>query len=140
MFSGVCTLNCCCCSSVTKLCLTLCNIMDNSMPGFPVLRYLPICLNSCSLVAQLVKNPPTMQKTPYGFLGREDPLEKGEATHSSILGHPWWLSWLRICPQCRSLRSIPELGRSPGEGKDYSLQYSGLENSMDCIVCGVHKE
>ena len=32
------------------------------------------------------------------------------------------------------LGSIPRLGRSPGEGKDYPLQYSGLENSMDCIV------
>ena len=31
------------------------------------------------------------------------------------------------------LGSIPGLGRSPGEGKGYSLQYSGLENSMDCI-------
>ena len=29
---------------------------------------------------------------------------------------------------------IPGLGRSPGEGKDYSLQYSGLENSLDFIV------
>ena len=29
--------------------------------------------------------------------------------------------------------SIPGLGRSPGEGKGYLLQYSGLENSMDCI-------
>ena len=28
---------------------------------------------------------------------------------------------------------IPGLGRSPGEGKAYPLQYSGLENSMDCI-------
>ena len=28
---------------------------------------------------------------------------------------------------------IPGLGRSPGEGKGYPLQYSGLENSMDCI-------
>ena len=37
------------------------------------------------------------------------------------------------------LGSIPELGRSPGEGKGYSLQYSGLENSMDCIVHGVAK-
>ena len=37
------------------------------------------------------------------------------------------------------LGSVPELGRSPGEGKDYSLQYPGLENSMDCIVCGVAK-
>ena len=37
------------------------------------------------------------------------------------------------------LGSIPELGRSPGEGKDYPLQYSGLENYMDCIVHGVTK-
>ena len=34
---------------------------------------------------------------------------------------------------------IPGLGRSPGEGKGYPLQYSGLENSMDCIVCGAAK-
>ena len=44
-------------------------------------------------MAQLAKNPPAMQETPVQFLGREDPLEKGEATHSSILGLPWWLSW-----------------------------------------------
>ena len=35
--------------------------------------------------------------------------------------------------------SIPGLGRSPGEGKGYPLQYSGLENSKDCIVHGVAK-
>ena len=34
---------------------------------------------------------------------------------------------------------IPGLGRSPGEGKGYPLQYSSLENSMDCIVPGVAK-
>ena len=34
---------------------------------------------------------------------------------------------------------ISGLGRSPGEGKGYPLQYSGLENSMDCIVLGVTK-
>ena len=34
---------------------------------------------------------------------------------------------------------IPGLGRSPGEGKGYPFQYSGLENSMDCIVHGVAK-
>ena len=33
--------------------------------------------------------------------------------------------------------SIPELGQSPGEGKGYPLQYSGLENSTDCKVHGV---
>ena len=41
-----------------------------------------------SLVAQLLKNPPAMQKTLVLFLGREVPLEKGRATHSSILGLP----------------------------------------------------
>ena len=37
------------------------------------------------------------------------------------------------------LGSIPGLGRSPGEGKGYPIQYSGLENSMDCIVHGITK-
>ena len=37
------------------------------------------------------------------------------------------------------LGSIPGLERFPGEGKGYPLQYSGLENSMDCIVHGVAK-
>ena len=43
------------------------------------------------LMIQLVKNPPAMQETPVQFL--EDLLEKGSATHSSILGLPLWLSW-----------------------------------------------
>ena len=34
---------------------------------------------------------------------------------------------------------IPGFERPPGEGKGYPLQYSGLENSMDCIVHGVTK-
>ena len=41
--------------------------------------------NFCSLVAQMVKNLPAMQKTQVGSLGWEDPLEKGMAIHSSIL-------------------------------------------------------
>ena len=38
-----------------------------------------------SLVAQMVKNPPAMLETQVRFLGWEDHLEKGKATHSSIL-------------------------------------------------------
>ena len=38
-----------------------------------------------------------------------------------------------------NLGFTPGLGRSPGEGKGYPLQYSGLENSMDCIGHGVAK-
>ena len=41
-----------------------------------------------SLVAQLVKNPPAMQETPVRYLAQEDLLEKGQATHSSVLGFP----------------------------------------------------
>ena len=39
----------------------------------------------------------------------------------------------------RDLGSIPGLGRSTGEGKGYPLQYSGLENSIDCVVHEVAK-
>ena len=46
-----------------------------------------------SLVAQLVKNLPAMWETWVQSLGGEDPLEKGKAAHSSILGLPLWLSW-----------------------------------------------
>ena len=44
-----------------------------------------------SLVAQLVKNPPAVQETPVRFLGWEDLLEKGKASHSSILA--WRIPW-----------------------------------------------
>ena len=44
-----------------------------------------------SLIAQLVKNPPAMQETWVQSLQWEDPLEKGKATHSSIL--TWRIPW-----------------------------------------------
>ena len=43
------------------------------------------------VVAQLVKNPPAMQETWVGSLGREDPRGKGKATHSSTLA--WRIPW-----------------------------------------------
>ena len=43
------------------------------------------------LVAQMVKNPPAMQETQFPLLGQEDPLEKGVATHSSVL--VWRIPW-----------------------------------------------
>ena len=48
-----------------------------------------------SLVAQMIKNPPVMQKTLVQSLGWEDPLEEGMATHSSILiwKTPWTGAW-----------------------------------------------
>ena len=46
---------------------------------------------NASLAAQMVKNLPAMQETQVWFLGWEDPLEKGMATHSSILA--WRITW-----------------------------------------------
>ena len=54
-----------------------------------------------------------MQETPVQFLGQEDPLEKGQATHSSILGLPWWLRWQRIHLQCRRSGFDPWVVKSP---------------------------
>ena len=51
----------------------------------------PLQYSWASLVAQLVKNPPAMQEIWVQSLGWEDPLEKGMATHSSILA--WEIPW-----------------------------------------------
>ena len=50
----------------------------------------PLQYSWSSLVAQLVKNPPAMWESWVRSLGWEDPLEKGKATHSSILA--WRIS------------------------------------------------
>ena len=48
-------------------------------------------MGGASLVAQMVKNLPAMQETQLQSPGREDPLEKGMTTHSSILA--WRIPW-----------------------------------------------
>ena len=70
-----------------------------------------------------------MQETLVQFLGLEDPLEKGEATHSSTLGLPCGSAGKESTCDPGKLGLIAGLGRSPGEGKGYQLQYSCLENS-----------
>ena len=51
--------------------------------------------------------------------------------HCSILGLPCGSAGKESTCNNEDLGLIPGLGRSPGEGKDYPLMYSGLENSMD---------
>ena len=80
-----------------------------------------------------------MQETLVKFLGQEDPLEKGQATHSRILGFPSGSAGKESAHNAGDLGLIPGLGRSPGEGKSHPHQYSALENSMDHIVQGVVK-
>ena len=56
-----------------------------------------------SLIAQLVKNPPAVQETLVRFLGREDPLEKEMAIHSSILA--WEIPWTEEPGRVQSMGS-----------------------------------
>ena len=57
-----------------------------------------------SLVAQLVKNLPAMQKTLVQSLGQEDPLDKGMATHSSILA--WKIPWMEEPGRLQTMGSL----------------------------------
>ena len=57
--------------------------------------------NWASLMAKMVKNPPAMQETWVRSLGGEDPLEKGMATHSSILA--WKISWTEVPGRLQSM-------------------------------------
>ena len=56
-----------------------------------------------------------------------------------FLGFPGGSAGKESICNAGDLGSIPGLGRSPGEGKGYPLQYSGLENSMKYVVHGVAK-
>ena len=82
-----------------------------------------------SLGAQLVKDLPAMQEIPVRFLGQGDPWRRDRLPTPGF-GSAGKESACNV----GDLGSIPRLGRSPGEAKGYPLQYSGLENSMDCIV------
>ena len=91
------------------------------------------------LIAQLVKNPPAMQETPVLFWLGKIRWRKDRLPTSVFLGFPCGSAGKESACNVGDLGSIPGLGRSPGEGKGYPLQCSGLENSMDCVVPGVAK-
>ena len=56
-----------------------------------------------------------------------------------VLGFPGGSAGKESACNEGDLGSIPQLGSSPGEGNSYPLQYSGQENSMNCIVHGATK-
>ena len=58
---------------------------------------------------------------------------------SLLVGFPGSSAGKESACNAGDLGLIPGLRRFPGEGKGYPLQYSGLENSMDCIVHGIAK-
>ena len=70
---------------------------------------------------------------------RKIPWRKDRLPTPVFLGFPGGSGSEESSCNAGDLGSIHGLGRSPGEGKGYPLQYSALENSMDCIVHGVAK-
>ena len=93
----------------------------------------------CIVIAQLVKNLPAMQETWFNSWVGKIPWRRDRLPTPVFLGFPRGSAGKESACNAEDLGSIPELGRSPGEGKGYPLQYSGLENSMDFIVHGVTK-
>ena len=98
--------------------------------GYP-LRY-----SWASLVAQRVKNPPAMQETLVRFLGWEDSPGEGIGYPLPVfLGFPCGSAGKESAGNAGDLSLIPGLGRFPWRRERLpTLDYSGLENSMDCIV------
>ena len=87
----------------------------------------------------MVKNLPPVQESPVQSLGQEDPLRRDRLPTPVLLNFPGGSTGKESVCNVGDIGSIPGLGRSQGEGKGYPLQYSGLENSMICIVHRVAK-
>ena len=83
-----------------------------------------------SLVAQMVKNLPVMQETWVWSLGRDDPLEKGMATHSCILA--WRIPWTEESGglQSRGLKE-PDMTEPT---RTFTLRITGI-NKFSWILC-----
>ena len=92
-----------------------------------------------SLIAQLVKNLPAMQRPWFDSWVGKSPWRRDRLPIPVFLDFPGGSGGKESASSVGDLGSIPGLGRSPGKGNGYPLQYSGLENSMDCIVHGVAK-
>ena len=90
-----------------------------------------------SVVVQLVKNPLAMQETLVWFPGWEDPWRRDRLSTPVFLGFPCGSAGKESACNSGDLGLIPRLGWSLGEGNRHPVQYSGLENSRDCIVHGV---
>ena len=77
----------------------------------------------------LLKNPSAMQETRV----RKIHWRRNRLPTPVFLGFSCGSAGKESACNVGDLGLIPGLGRSPGEGKGYPLQYSGLENSMDCV-------
>ena len=84
-----------------------------------------------SLVAQLVKSWPQSRRSGLDSWVGKIRWRRDRLPTPVFLGFPGGSDGKESACNAGDLGSIPELGRPPGEGNDYPLQYSGLENSLD---------
>ena len=91
------------------------------------------------LIAPLVKNRLQWRRPWFDSWVGKICSRRDRLPTPVFLGFPCGLAGKESTCNVGDLGSIPGLGRSLGEGKGYPLLYSGLENSMDCIVPGVTK-
>ena len=98
-----------------------------------------VCVHpqGASLIVQLVKNLPTMQETRFDSWVRKIHCRRDRLPPPGFLDFPCGSAGKESTCNSGDLGLMPGLGRALGEGKGYPLQYSGLENSMDCIVHGI---
>ena len=89
------------------------------------------------LIDQLVKNHLQYRRPRFNYWVGKICWKRDRLPTLVFLGFPCGSAGEESTCNASELGSIPGLGRSPGAGKGYPLQYSGLENSMDSIV---HKE
>ena len=85
------------------------------------------------MVAQLVKNLSAMQDVWFNSWVRKIPWRRDRLPTPVFLGFPCDSAGKESACNEGDLGLIPGLGRFPGERKGYPLQYSGLENPMDCM-------
>ena len=94
-------------------------------------RELHVSFIWASLVAQLVKNLPTMCEALVGFLGQEVAWRRYRLPTPVFLGFPHGSDGKESTCNVKDLGSIPGLGTSPGGGHGNPLEHSCLENPMD---------
>ena len=127
---------------------TLCRLLSPLLPSHQDLKVFHRAL-WVSLVAQLVKNPPTIQETRVRFLGWEDPLGKKKAGHSSILA--WRTPWTVDCQAplsmgfsrqghwsgwpCPSPEDLPDPGIEPMSLKSPALAGGCFTTSTTWEAC-----
>ena len=131
------------------LCVCVC-VRDSCMTsiGFPgsgtqvgpslevILLYVQICKFTC-INATLYKLHHYLSFKRFNFKDKQSVLKQNH--YRGQMGFPCGSAGKEYTCSEGHLGLIPGLGRSPREGKGYPLQYSGLENSMDCVAHGVAK-